>query len=983
MIASPASLLMRPPQPLRILPSLWVAGALAVFLLFLPHASHALGQPQYVQPTPSAGSFPIVRDRSASPIMVDSGDYWGVVRAAGDLRQDIDRVTGCMPTLANNEASAGQDVIIVGTIGKSAPIDRLILAHKIDPSPIAGKWESFFIQVVTHPLPGISRALVIAGSDKRGTIYGIYDVSEEIGVSPWYWWANVPVDHKDALFVRPGRYIEGPPAVKYRGIFINDEAPSLSNWVYANYGGFNHKFYVKVFELLLRLKANYLWPAMWGHMFYVDDPQNAPLANAYGIVMGTSHQEPMTRADQEINNDIKSNGPYNYARNRDAIYQFWKEGIARTKGDEEIITLGMRGTGDTAMNAAPGTQIKLLEEIVADQRRIIAEEINPDVAKVPQVWCLYKEVQGYYDKGMRVPYDITLLWSDDNYGDIRRLPTPAERTRAGGAGIYYHLDYVGGPRNYKWVNTVPIAKIWEQMNLARNDGATRIWVVNIGSLRQHEFPMQFFLDYAREPDRWPKDKLSEYTRLWATQQFGPAHAGEIARIITTYTRYNGRMKPEMLDTYPFSLASYQEASTIESEWQVLANKAWRVYNDLPADERDAYFQLVLYPVVASANVNRLYFVTQENHLYAAQSRADTNDLAAEAHVLFQQDAAFTDYYNHKLAHGKWNHMMDQPHIGYFSWQDPPANIMPDESRIDLPAAAEMGVAVEGSASSWPGSPDTPTLPEFDIYNRQSRFIDIFNKGQKAFRFTATATAPWIVLGQANGTVEKEDRLGIRVDWRKVHGTESGSVIVAQAGGPAVTVHLSAFDPPKPSPSSLAGFVETGGCVSIEAAHYTAKTDTPFARWEEIPDYGRTLSAMSVFPVTAASAQPRNAPCLEYRMYLFDKGKVDLTAILAPSLNFVPGRGLRYAVSFDNQTPVVVDALADRSPALWDRSVIDNAREVVTPMTIDRPGYHILKLWMVDPGAVLEKLVLDCGGVQPSFLGPPESYHRAIAGSAGR
>ena len=436
-----------------------------------------------------------------------------------------------------------RNVILIGTIGSSSIIDQLIRNKKIDVDTIRGKWESNLIQVVSNPLPGIASALVIAGSDKRGTIFGIYDVSEQIGVSPWYWWADVPVPHRDTLYVKPGKYIEGEPAVKYRGIFLNDEAPSLTGWVDEKYGGFNHFFYERVFELLLRLKANYLWPAMWNSAFYEDDPLNGKLANEYGIVMGTSHHEPMMRAFQEWQRH--GVGPWDYATNAANLDAFWEYGIQRGRNWESTITIGMRGNGDEPMSATDN--IALLEKIIAAQRGIIAKNLTPTLAADPQVWALYKEVQSYYEKGMRVPDDVTLLWSDDNWGNIRRLPTPAERKRAGGAGIYYHFDYVGDPRSYKWLNTYPITKVWEQMDLAHAYGANRIWVVNVGDLKPMEFPIEFFLDYARDPNRWNQDNLSTYTKLWAARNFGPDHAAEIADLISKYTKYNGRRKPEQLE----------------------------------------------------------------------------------------------------------------------------------------------------------------------------------------------------------------------------------------------------------------------------------------------------------------------------------------------------------------------------------------------------------------------------------------------------
>ncbi|MGH8166125.1 MAG: glycosyl hydrolase 115 family protein, partial [Woeseiaceae bacterium] len=430
--------------------------------------------------------------------------------------------------------SAGEargTAVIVGTLGRSAPIDDLVRHGKLDVSEIQGRWESFVMEVVDAPSPGVDRALVIAGSDKRGTIYGIYDLSEHIGVSPWYWWADVPVVEREALFVSPERRVEGEPVVRYRGIFLNDEAPALSEWAKEKFGGFNHEFYAHVFELILRLRGNYLWPAMWGSAFIDDDPKNAPLADEYGIVMGTSHHEPLTRAHDEWRR--YGEGPWDYSKNEAALREFWRSGVERVRDYEKIVSIGMRGDGDEAMSEE--TNVALLERIVADQREILREVMGRDPSEVPQLWALYKEVQGYYERGMRVPDDVTLLWCDDNWGNIRRLPASGERARLGGAGIYYHLDYVGGPRNYKWLNTVPITKVQQQMHLAWRYGANRIWIVNVGDLKPMEFPLEFFLRMAWDPERWSYDRLEEYSEAWAKREFGERHAAEVAALINGYT----------------------------------------------------------------------------------------------------------------------------------------------------------------------------------------------------------------------------------------------------------------------------------------------------------------------------------------------------------------------------------------------------------------------------------------------------------------
>jgi len=905
-------------------------------------------------------------------LFVDSGDHAGVLRAAGDLRDDIARVTACNAVVVRDGNAHSPNPVIVGTIGKNRILDGLIRAGKFDASLLAGKWESFIVQVVPDPFPGTPRALVIAGSDKRGTIYGIYDLSEQIGVSPWHWWADVPVRHRDALFVSPGKHFQDEPAVKYRGIFLNDEAPSLSGWTNEKNGGFNSRFYVRVFELILRLKGNYLWPAMWGNAFNEDDPLNPKLADEYGIVMGNSHHEPMLRAQQEWKRH--GTGPWNYATNADVLRKFWTEGIRRNKDFESIVSIGMRGDGDLPMveGGDMAANVALLEKIVADQRDILAQYINPQIDRVPQLWALYKEVQEYYDKGMRVPGDVTLLWCDDNWGNVRRLPTPEERSRPGGAGIYYHFDYVGGPRNYKWLNTVPITKVWEQMTLAYEYDARRIWIVNVGDLKPMEFPIEFFLTLAWNPPAWPQDRIAEFSRLWAERDFGREHATEIAGIVAGYTKLNGRRKPELLDSVRYSLVDYQEADRVLADWRSLTARAEKISATLPPNARDAFFQLVLYPTKASAQVNELYIAAMRNRLYASQGRAAANDLADQVRTWFQADADLSAYYNHKMAGGKWNHMMDQTHIGYTYWQQPPENTMPAVTRIELPAEAKMGVSVEGSTSAWPGSTDDPVLPEFDSFQRERHYIDIFNRGRAGFDFNATSSDAWIVLSKSAGRIEKEERIWVDVDWSKApQGSSQGSVKIA-----GIVVKVPLFNPSQPPRESLTGFVEAGGVVSVEAAHYTHKVDATLARWELIPDYGRTLSSMTIFPMTAASANPPSgSPCLEYRMYLFHPGRTVVHAILAPTLNFVPGRGLRYAVSFDDQTPQIVDALTNNSLKDWEESVKDSVRDIQSIHTLAGPGYHVLKFWMVDPGVVLQKLVVDCGGVRPSYLGPPESYHQ--------
>jgi hypothetical protein len=952
--------------------------------------SFALGEPQYVETTPQNDAFSICESRSTAAIRVDTNDFPGVIRAVGDLQADIGRVTGLTPAmLPGNQKSA--NVILIGTIGKSRFIDELIAQKKIDISAISNQWESFMVQVVPAPLEGIKNALVICGSDKRGTIYGVYDVSEQIGVSPWYYWADVPPKHHDELFVRAGKFVQGPPAVKYRGIFLNDEAPDLTGWVQAKYGqtpgyqgaaNYGRGFYTNLFELMLRLRANYLWPAMWNNAFNEDDPENPRLADSYGIVMGTSHQEPMLRAQKEWDHHFQKqygNWNYNKTNQRPVLQQFWRDGVRRNKNYESIVTLGLRAENDSG--APIGKD--LTEQIVGVQRKLLAEEINPDLTKVPQMWCLYKEVQGFYNDGLRVPDDVTLLWAEDNWGNIRRLPSAEERRRAGGVGIYYHFDYHGGPRSYQWINTSPISKIWDQLSLAKQYGADRIWIVNVGHFKGYEFPMEFFLHLAWNPNRWTNENLDEYTQLWAQREFGAAHADEIAGIINAYTKYNGRRKPELLDANTYSLVNYQEFEKVVADYQALAERAEGLSAKLAPESRDAFYELVLFPTKACAQLNALYLAAAKNALFAKQGRANANDFAAQTRALFAAQTNLMDYFNRTFAGGKWNHFMDQPHIGYTSWNDPPHNNLNAVhlTETEVLEAATMGIALENSACAWPGDTNEPALPQFDAFNQQRYFVDVFNKGRTSFEFSAKADVPWIQLSSTGGKIKKQERVWISVDWNQAPKGLSNGKVDFRGAGSDVMVKISAFNPAEPTRDSVEGFVEGDGCVSIEAEHFTAQTTAGAKRWIKIPNYGHTLSAMRADAPADAEATPgKDSPCLQYRMYLFSTGKVDVESTVAPTLNFIHGRALRYAVSFDDEAPQVITIVpanfnAQNGNHDWEESVMNNCRHVVSRHTIATAGYHTLKIWMVDPAVVVEKIVVNTGGVKPSYLGPPESFHR--------
>jgi hypothetical protein len=637
--------------------------------------------------------------------------------------------------------------------------------------------------------------------------------------------------------------------------------------------------YAHMFELILRLKGNYLWPAMWGKSIYDDDPKAPKLADEYGVVIGTSHHEPMMRAHVEWER-YGEGGAWNYTTNAEKLREFWRTGIRRMGDNESVVTLAMRGDGDEPMSAE--ADIALLETIVADQRKILAEEIDRPLESQPQVWALYKEVQEYYDKGMRVPDDVTLLLCDDNWGNLRKLPNLKDKPRAGGYGIYYHFDYVGGPRNYKWLNTTQISRVWEQMHLAYRYGVDRLWVVNVGDLKPMEYPIEFFLDYAWDPEVWPAERLPEYARSWAAEQFGEEHAATIARLITRYTTINSRRKPELLDANTYSLVNYNEWERVSAEYNALAAEAELLAKQIPAEQQDAFFQLVLFPIQASANLNELYYTVARNRLHADEGRrADTNELAQRARELYARDAELCRQYNEDLADGKWKHMMDQTHIGYTYWQQPEEQVMPEVREIELPAE-----------------------PATEKFNTASESLD----------------------------------------------------------------------DEAPAGEGVSGFIEEDGYVSMDAEHYTRAVGTNIIRWERIPDLGRSASgSMTAFPVTVEPQTPGgDAPHLEYKVHLFNSGKVKVKAYLAPTLDFQNKGGLECAISFDDAEPQIVNLHPDTSVSAWEAMVAQNVNIVSTEHEIAKPGQHTLKFWMVDSGIVVERLVIETGDVPPSYLGPPES-----------
>lgn len=671
-----------------------VAFIIAVFAAG-PWVASACERPVSICEKETPASLALIRDGQPIRVYVDASADSAVRHVAADFADDLQRVSGTSAKLITDLRAMDGEVVIVGVLGQSPVIDRLVRARKIDVSAVRGNWEAFNQVVLERPLPGIKRALVIIGSDRRGAIYGTYDISEKMGVSPWYWWADVPVAPKSNLFVVAGERSDRP-RVRYRGIFINDEDPALKGWATKKFGGVNSRMYEHVFELTLRLKGNYIWPAMWGKAFAVDDPQSPKIADAMGVVMGTSHHEPMMRAHKEWHLNKESGvtgGKWDYVTNASNLRAFWRGGIERMMskpgkgGYESLVTVGMRGDGDEPMSESTATA--LLEKIVQDQRQIIAEVTRQPAEKTPQVWALYKEVQQYYDHGMRVPDDVTLLFADDNWGQIRRLPVVGKDRldRKGGYGVYYHFDYVGAPRNYKWLNTNQIGKVWQQMDLAYNRGARNLWIVNVGDIKPMEYPLSFFMKMAWNPERMMPEAMAGYPREWAAELFGAENATEIGAILSEYSRLASRRKPELLDQNTYTIGEGTgpeldggEFGAIVDEWQALITRVRAVKTKLPEQAQSAYFQIVEYPAEAIGNLYGMYYAAAWNKRLASRNDARANYFADLVETAYQRDQDLTDQY-HALNGGKWDGMINQVHMSYVIWNDPTQQTIPSITRV--------------------------------------------------------------------------------------------------------------------------------------------------------------------------------------------------------------------------------------------------------------------------------------------------------------
>lgn len=927
---------------------------------------------------PPRDPFDVVTEGVAADIYVDAADHAAVVRATTDLQADVKRVSGTSPAIKNTLAGLSSRAILVGTLGHSAVIDDLVSQGKLDTAGITGKWESFVIQAVTDPAPGISRALVIAGSDRRGTVYGIYDISQAMGVSPWYWWADVTPTPATTVTVEGPRRLQGEPSVKYRGIFLNDEE-NFSTWSALKMDAGKHagpETYKRVFELLLRLKANFLWPAMHA----VSDefnryPENAKNADLYGIVMGSSHPEMLLRNNvKEWDPWAKAHGnpAYDYSVNPKALHDYWEDRVKQNGKFENGYSIGMRGIHDSGLVAANASstaqKVTLMQDIFADQRGILTANVDPDPTKIFQVFTPYKEVLTLYNAGLKVPDDVTILWAEDNHGYLRQIPNDAERKRAGGAGVYYHLSYYGDPQSYLWINTTPLTLVREELRKAYDAGASRLWVINVGDLKPSEIALELTMRLAWRVDDITESNVADYVTSLAQRDFDPKSAQEVAAIVMRYYQINIARRPELMKKGIYDQVNYgDEGQQRLDELTELLARATAVSDSLPAIKKDAFYEMVLYPLRASQLTMQMYVAATKTDLFARQGRTASvtryRKLATDAYQTIQSDLK---YYNETLAGGKWQRIMNP-----YNSALPVIDGMPALAAVPASSAGSaLGVAVEGQTTG-----SEPAALELSVYTQDARFVDIFTKGDAGFSWTATPSASWIQVSKSSGTLSDEERIQVSVDWKSVPvGDSTGTLTIAGASSSkTITVHAS--NPMTPRPDEVDGYVEANGYVAIEAEHFYDRVSRGGAEWKVLTQLGRSGDSVKVFPDVSPSVTSdyaTTAAQLDYKIYFLTTGTFPITVFRIPTLNTTGS--CRLALGLDSGAAQTLKGAHSTDDAAWSNNVIEHIEKLSGTIQVTTPGYHTLHVWKVDPSIALDRIVIDTGKLKPSYLGPPESYH---------
>nr|WP_085938328.1 glycosyl hydrolase 115 family protein [Bacteroides oleiciplenus] len=974
--------------------------------MLLLSSSAVLAQVSLSQNSSGSNVFSLVGKKDKACVYYDTKDFEVVKTTAGLFANDVKEVSGQILGVATTKEVPQKNCIIVGTLGHNEWIDQMVAKKKLDVEPLKNRWESYLVQLVRNPLPGVEKALVIVGSDRRGAAYGLLSVSRTIGVSPWYWWADAPIVKKDQLNLKVDKYISKEPTVKYRGIFINDEDWGLYRWSKRNFekevGNFGPRTYAKVCELLLRLQANYLCPAMHdASMAFHRIPENRLVADRFAILMGASHCEPLLfNTASEWKRDTM--GEWDYINNKKGVDSVLNARVKECAPFENVYTLALRGLHDRAMNASNdmGDRKDMLQEALMAQRQMLIDAIGKPGEEIPQAFTPYKEVLDVYDEGLELPDDVTIIWPDDNYGYMKRLSSPKEQKRSGRSGVYYHSSYLGKPHDHLWMNTVSPTLMYEELRKAYDATADRIWLLNAGDIKSCEFAVDYFLTMAFDIDSFNFERAANYRTEWLCGMLGDEYRNEYQDVVNSFYKLAFARKPEFMgwgyqwttdkhgkerntDT-DFSLTNYREVDNRLSEYRRIGNVVEKILNNMSDEKQKAcFYQSLYYPVKGCELLNRMILDGQRNRWYSIQQRASAKELEKSAKLCYDSLEVITKGYN-SLLDGKWDHVMTMKQgfaAAYFE--------LPKLRDVELAPVASLGVMAEGE-DVLKGLKSFHSLPCFNTYLRQSYYVDVFNKGAAPLKWKTAVTNDWILVSKKSGETATEDRIEVSIDWAKVPVGERilGTLDITSDRGEKESVYVSVFNPTSPSLAEMDTlYVENNGYVSIDAAGFHRKVENDAIKVRVIPNLGCENTAVQLGDPLAPAQRTagRNTPRLEYDFYTFEQGSVDVYTYVLPTFTISKDRGYagheatnvetKYGVCID-EGPVMTPSTSSFEYAqIWYESVLKNCRINKTTLHIDKPGKHTVKIICGDAGTVVQKIVLDFGGMKRSYMGPQPTRNK--------
>lgn len=964
--------------------------------------------------------FYVVKEQKAAEFLIEAESYGGVRLIAETVAEDVRETSNRQPVIRTKLSECKMDrVILMATVGQSPLLERLEKDGKVSLEQIRGKREVYQMQIVETPFaecPEVKEMLVIAGSDKRGTIYGMFGLSERLGVSPLIYFGDAAPEKKEAPFVELSDvFVSKEPSVKYRGFFINDEWPAFGNWCMEKFGGVNAKAYRKIFELLLRLKGNYLWPAMWRSSFSEDGPGllNAELADTLGVIMGLSHHEPMCRAGVEWQNQYESYGTdstWSFISNAEAITKFWEDGILRNKPFENVITIGMRGENDSKLmpeNATLRDNIEVIKKAIRTQHDLIKKHINPDLAKVPRMLAIYKEVEDYYFgdetceglKDWDELSDTIFLLSDDNYGHLRALPTEETRNHPGGYGMYYHFDYHGAPVSYEWMNCNRLTKTWEQMTQAYESGVREMWIVNVGDLKAVEYPLCYFMELAYDYENWGSsatNRTEDFAKRWIDKQFGnrlsATQKEQMAEVLEGYTKWNAARSPEAMREGIYHSVHFKESDWVWEQVHRVMETAEQLNRELTGEALVTYQSIIYYPAMASLNLVLMYVEAGINKELAKRGCVHANVYRERVIRRILDDSRYVEEY-HRANGGKWNHCMSSAHTGFRGWDDKDWTYPTVETVVPIPGGKAV-VSFRGSEEYHLGAhwQDRGPLISDDFTRPDTKEVlfDIDSRGDVSFSYEVEFDRPWLLCSEKNGRVEVGEggrkTLAFTVDRRLLCGKEEAAVTVRIAFDNGQKTHSKLLFvaeecciPEQEGKKAKYLFVERQGYCSIRAEHFSEKKDVDGKGFQVISYLGREGAAVKAFPAMEVYENPENAPHVKYTFLAEQTGTYKLDLHVLSRNPVVKGGRMRFAVSANEEAPQEIYSVSEQYYTEWFHKewadgVLDHARVVTTEVAV-REGKNDIYVYAGEPGVILEKLVLYPADreLPESYFGPAESY----------